>query len=227
MLKSLDVQPDFKTSCFRIAFSFLKRFNMLVSNFLGFVDMRFCNDEFSLTGVLLRAKQFMFRSIKTNFLTTVLDATSDQDAKRPTVTIDRLRLMNSISNGEILDFGLGITSFPNKASMFNHFGHTYCALKNIDFSNLKQPRPLGAEPFYAFTVEFKNEFVVGEAGPWRQLFADISSELQSSSSPLFVQCPNNIFKVGDNRDRYILRSNAPESLCEHLVSIIFLYFYKY
>jgi hypothetical protein len=37
--------------------------------------------------------------------------------------------------------------------------------------------------------------VVGEAGPWRQLFADISAELQAADSPLLIACPNHDTKV--------------------------------
>ena len=56
---------------------------------------------------------------------------------------------------------------------------------------------------------------VGEAGPWRQIFSDISAELQlfnvdpsshASSSPLLIPCANNMAKVGENRDKFTLRT---------------------
>jgi hypothetical protein len=229
-------------------------------------------------------------------LTGVLDATAVVDAKRPTVTIDRLALLSRVSRGDILDFGLygstngadaapvataaaspaavlasqsvgrigavamdasppadlvapslallaspsearavaaaaaaelsvaagppsvrGVGAGSTAAAFLNHFGHTFQHLQHVDRFALRQPRPLGAEPFYAFTVVFLNEHVVGEAGPWRQLFADISAELQSGPSPVLVPCPNQIAKTGENRDKFVLACHSGNlPLCEML-----------
>ena len=43
---------------------------------------------------------------------------------------------------------------------------------------MRPEKPKGAEPHIAFEIVFKNEHVVGEGGPYRQFFTDISKELQ-------------------------------------------------
>jgi len=45
-------------------------------------------------------------------------------------------------------------------------------------SRLLRPiKPRGANPFISFEVVFKEEYVEGEGGPYRQYFSDISAEL--------------------------------------------------
>jgi hypothetical protein len=112
---------------------------------------------------------------------------------------------------------VGTGVMPAGTAFLNHFGHTFQHLQHVDRFALRQPRPLGAEPFYAFTVVFLNEHVVGEAGPWRQLFADMSAELQSGRSPVLVPCPNQIAKTGENRDKFVLACHSGNlPLCEML-----------
>jgi other hect domain ubiquitin protein ligase E3 len=47
----------------------------------------------------------------------------------------------------------------------------------MDLGLLRPKKPLGTEPHIAFEIVFKGEHVVGEGGPYRQFFADISKEL--------------------------------------------------
>jgi len=63
---------------------------------------------------------------------------------------------------------------------------------------LRPMKPLGADPFIAFEVVFKGENAMGEAGPYRQFFEDISKELQpgfgsinSKNLNLLIPSPNN------------------------------------
>eukprot|EP00455_Lapot_gusevi_P006094 TRINITY_DN125_c0_g1_i7.p1 TRINITY_DN125_c0_g1~~TRINITY_DN125_c0_g1_i7.p1 ORF type:complete len:540 (-),score=231.22 TRINITY_DN125_c0_g1_i7:115-1734(-) len=215
---------------FRLRFAFLLRFNKLVSNLLGLFDLRHSAEAFSLAGTLVRAKHFIFRGVKTDFLNSVLDATAVLDAKKPNLSIDRLELMARKEHAESLDYGLNTASSSSSSSsntasttstFFNHFGHAYQQLRDVDKFSLRPPRPLGTEPFYAFNVEFKGEHVVGEAGPWRQLFSDISEELVAANSPILVPCPNAVAKTGENRDKYTLRSNPSNiTLCEFLGVLI-------
>lgn len=57
------------------------------------------------------------------------------------------------------------------------FSTAYEQIKDLDLATLRPKKPAGAEPHIAFEIIFKGEFVVGEAGPYRQFFADISKEL--------------------------------------------------
>jgi other hect domain ubiquitin protein ligase E3 len=40
-------------------------------------------------------------------------------------------------------------------------------VKELDYSLLRPEKPRGTEPHIAFEIVFKNEHVVGEAGPYR------------------------------------------------------------
>jgi hypothetical protein len=221
------------TPALRLRFAFLRRFNLLVASLLGLLDLRQATTDLqSTTALLMRAKHVLFRAVKMRFFHSVLDVTAVADAKRPTVSIDRLELLARRERGDSLDFGL-YGSSAQKSTLsdvarntkettstvpfLNHFGHAFQQLRNADKFALRPPRPHGTEPFYAFTVQFRNEHVVGEAGPWRQLFADISAELQADDSPVLVHCPNYDAKVGDMRDKFTLRSGAANlPLCELL-----------
>jgi len=54
----------------------------------------------------------------------------------------------------------------------------YEQLKDNDLAMLRPKKPAGAEPHIAFDIVFRGEHVVGEGGPYRQFFADLSKELQ-------------------------------------------------
>jgi hypothetical protein len=58
------------------------------------------------------------------------------------------------------------------------FSMAHDQVKDMDLGLLRPKKPLGAEPHIAFEIVFKNEHVVGEGGPYRQFFADVSKELQ-------------------------------------------------
>lgn len=57
------------------------------------------------------------------------------------------------------------------------FNVAHDQIKDLDVAQLRPLKPLGAEPHIAFDIVFRGEHVVGEGGPYRQFFADISKEL--------------------------------------------------
>ena len=73
-------------------------------------------------------------------------------------------------------------------------------------------KPMGTEPFIAFEVIFKGEHVMGEGGPYRQFFADISKELREENS-LNLLCPtaNNLSKSGNGKDKYLINPSAKQT----------------
>lgn len=58
---------------------------------------------------------------------------------------------------------------------------------------LRPTKPTGSVPHIAFEIVFKNEHVVGEGGPYRQFFADVSKELQPTS--LELDTNNNLLNL--------------------------------
>lgn len=54
------------------------------------------------------------------------------------------------------------------------FIQAYEQIKDMDLALLRPKKPQGAEPHLSFQIVFRGEHVVGEGGPYRQFFADIS-----------------------------------------------------
>jgi hypothetical protein len=78
------------------------------------------------------------------------------------------------------------------------FMQAYEQIKELDLALLRPKKPQGAEPHLSFHVVFRGEHVVGEGGPYRQFFADISQELQ----------PNNLGKNPNQRALNLLWPSA-------------------
>lgn len=65
-----------------------------------------------------------------------------------------------------------LVSYRNRDEFI--FTRAYEQLKNVSTTLFRPVKPTGSDPFLAFEVVFKGELVMGEAGPYRQFFADIS-----------------------------------------------------
>jgi hypothetical protein len=62
---------------------------------------------------------------------------------------------------------------------------------------LRPFKPKGTDPYLSFSVTFRGEMAMGEAGPYRQFFTDISSEIDPKNHlGLFIPTPNNKHKTG-------------------------------
>lgn len=93
------------------------------------------------------------------------------------------------------------------------FGAAYKQLGRVNPTQLRPRRPLGAEAFITFEVQFRGENVAGQAGPYRQFFNDVSSELVQSNTPLFLPCPNAQSGVGDAKDMVLPKpSNSSKAM---------------
>ncbi len=65
---------------------------------------------------------------------------------------------------------------------------------------------MGADPHISFSIVFRGEHVVGEGGPYRQFFTDVSQELQpmggvikgTNQNLLGLLCPSPNNKTGSN-----------------------------
>jgi hypothetical protein len=98
------------------------------------------------------------------------------------------------------------------------FTKAFDQIKDISKTLLRPLKPAGTDPFIAFEVIFRGEHVMGEAGPYRQFFADISMELQPSAINssnknlnLLIPSPNNASKLGEGRDKYVINPAAKNS----------------
>lgn len=93
------------------------------------------------------------------------------------------------------------------------FTQAHNQIKEMDIGLLRPKKPQGAEPHIAFEIIFKNEHVVGEGGPYRQFFADVSKELQPSRLErgtqqqlldLLAPCANQRESEKVGKDRFVI-----------------------
>lgn len=74
---------------------------------------------------------------------------------------------------------------------------------------LRPFKPKGTDPYVSFTVTFKGENVMGEAGPYRQFFTDIGRELDPvTEMGLFIPSPNNRNQSGDFKSEWVINPKA-------------------
>ena len=97
----------------------------------------------------------------------------------------------------------------NLSSNESMFLQAFNQYKKIDISNFRSKKFPG-DPKVAFKVNFKNEFVQGIGGPYRQLFSDISKEL-NTILPLLIETSNNQEKKGEFKDRFTINPNYSDN----------------
>ena len=201
----------------RLRFSFLRKFNALLSGLLPLIDLRLSESSASSLSSLVHAsKAFLFSSCKTAFIQLILSSSS-VDSKPPRITVNRPALSLRKQRGDYIDF-----------VKHSNFGNGFRQLYDLPASSLRPPRPHGTEPFLGFEVEFQQEQVVGEGGPYRQYFSDVGRELvdqsPQSASPLFINGPNKQSQVGENRDKYVIAPAATSSLHVQMFEFVGLLF---
>ena len=102
--------------------------------------------------------------------------------------IENLNIKNLLKN-----------NLTEKDSLFLQAFNQY---KYYDISSYRAKKFEG-DPKIAFKVIFKNEFVQGIGGPYRQFFSDISKEL-NEYLPLIIETQNNINNKGEYKDCYTI-----------------------
>jgi len=188
----------------RLAFLLLKRLNLL------FLDLYpLLTHEASMVELIQNTSAFIFPSAKTELLTKILDFTAEEKSVRLSVSVDR---MSAALSGD-QDAELG---FENSI-----FANAFRQLRSTPPSRFRVARPSGAAPHLAFRIVTENEQVVGEAGPYRQFFTDISKELLAPNSTLFIPSPNQRHNTGEHRDKFVLNPKAG-SFSESLEMLRFL-----
>ena len=117
----------------------------------------------SVASALSELRALVVFPVKIEVEQNVFALTSVMRESPPKITLERLKLTES-----------------NKKLV--NFSKAFEQLKDVNPALLRPPKPQGADPFISFEVIFKGELVVGEAGPYRQFFADISKEIQNPQS---------------------------------------------
>lgn len=212
--KEYSLITGLETRDLRLRFAVLKALNHLLLGSLPLVNLRPSSDPSSVRSRIVSMRQLIFPGVKIRFFSQTQDATSlacanlvESNTKRPIVTLDRLK----IANRRLQENSTSLCD-PQRSL----FASTMQQLTKVQPSLLRAKRPTGAsDPFVAFIVIFSGEHVVGEGGPYRQLFQDISNELLCPGNDLFIPTQNNVMKIGDYRERFLPRpSNTSKELLQ-------------
>jgi hypothetical protein len=189
---------DLEIRQLRLRYGLLKQLNQLIAKCLPLINLRTWNDPFSMRIRLISLRNVIFPSVKVRFFAQVYDHTSTGDpsqgtSKRASIIIDRRRILSQRQQ----EYGR-ISLYDQNTSLF---AATRAQLEKIKSFRFRTKRPTGAsDPHIAFLVHFQAEDVVGEGGPYRQLFNDIAKELMSSGNDFFIPTPNNVTKSGEYRE---------------------------
>jgi other hect domain ubiquitin protein ligase E3 len=165
----------------------------------------------TLSSFLSSARSLCFNYVKICLQQAVLEQTAVPRERPPRLYFERLKLAK----------GEKVTYEDSKGKLTESMLYrAYEQVKEMDLTILRPTKPKGSAPFLAFEIIFKGENVVGEAGPYRQFFADVSAELQPSetsagytdtrSSALHLLCPtpNTKNKQGEGQDKYTLTPSS-------------------
>lgn len=199
----------------RYNWSVLRKFNDCLSKAVPFVNWSMCVNvvpegcvPMTVSSFLSAARKLCLGYVKNKLQQAVFSKTAVVREAPPKMVFERLNF----------DHNEGKQASTDKETSM--FYKAYEQIKSIDLTLLRPEKPVGSSPFLAFEVIFKGEYVVGEGGPYRQFFADVSAELQPSpSSPGFTEItnsclkllcptPNTVNKQGDAKDKFTLTPSA-------------------
>jgi len=183
----------------------------------------------TISSFLSATRGIMFNYIKNDLINDVISHTeyTEEEIQIPELKFERLDIASNIekkkldinkmiinNNNYNEDNYDGINNNNNESNLLlqnnlssneSMFLQAFNQYKKIDISNFRSKKFPG-DPKVAFKVIFKNEFVQGIGGPYRQLFSDISREL-NSILPLLYETSNNQEKKGEFKDRYTINPN--------------------
>ncbi|EAR96982.2 HECT domain and RCC1-like domain protein (macronuclear) [Tetrahymena thermophila SB210] len=192
--------------------------------------------DLSVSDQLSENRSFWLSPIKIDLSQKVLNMTSIKRDSVPKVQVERLKLQrasdaaaqaaSSQGQNQMNDIfshhSTKTQNFKNIVSSHHKedflFTKAFDQIKDFSVTLLRPVKPTGTDPFIAFETIFKGELVMGESGPYRQFFADISSELQPNvlsahqrQLNLLLPSTNNLSKLGDARDKYVVNPSAKSS----------------
>jgi len=179
----------------------LQEFNKLMTTTIPFVDLSLMGYSWSLATKLASCRSLIFSAVKQEIWEQALEAS----------TAGEQALELKLSRGRAARY---------KDTCDTDAHHTLFA------QAFRAMRALPAEAYRVkpneslYTTLFAGEMAQDAGGPYRESFAQYTTELQSSSLPLFLRCPNGVNNVGINREKWVPNPSATSAL--HLELFAFL-----
>ena len=179
----------------------------------------------TISTFLTNTRGLIFNQIKTGLLNSIIDSSeyNDEEIQIPEMNFERLEIASNIDKkkNELIKIVVNNMNYNDdvneqradnlniknllqnnlteKESLFLQAFNQY---KYYDISSYRSTKFAG-DPKIAFKVIFKNEFVQGLGGPYRQFFSDVSKEL-NEYLPLIIETQNNINNKGEFKDCYTI-----------------------
>jgi len=127
----------------------------------------------TISAYMSQTRNLCLMSVKVELRHLILEKTSVNREATPKLYFERLKIAH---RGE--EEKRPQEQTKEKKNLEFEFFQAYEQVKEMDLALLRPRKPQGTAPHLSFMVVFRGEHVVGEGGPYRQFFADISSELQ-------------------------------------------------
>jgi hypothetical protein len=177
---------------------FLQHFNRIVSGLLPLVDLSLPRQSSSLTDSTRDSRHFILYSTKKELFQSALTATVTSSIVRPTVDIDLLIAREVVWSRK--------TDHRARRTLFGQI-FTQMISKNDLASYFRLNK--GSRVFHVNSIGMR---ATDAGGPYRDALERMGEELQSPALPLFIKVPNGVLDMGDNRDRFVPRPSAVNSL---------------
>ena len=169
----------------RGVFRFILDLNRQVTIILPLIslDLQEMKKTTELQRLFLGIRSSLFLSPKMAKFKQVLTKTNI--SSRPTIEVNRTRATRQKEKG-LVD-SQGISSI---------FGQLSRLLSKSSNRSLRDEERI-------FQVNFTGEGSIDAGGPYNEVISNICEELQSKYLPLFVQCPNGVQNLGENRECWV------------------------
>lgn len=176
-------------------FFFLQKLNSKISSILPYIDFSLPIGISALADGIRRLRSLIFWRTKETLWTKALDSTSTTPSDFE-LELDRFKASKLIAKNKV--------DVKGRRSLF---GQAFQQLGNRDAKMFRLEK--GKQ---AWKTLFKGEHSDDYGGPYRNAIEDMCAELQSSTLPLLIRCPNGRDNIGLNRDKWVPRPSSKSPL---------------
>ena len=126
----------------------------------------------SIAAYMNCAKSLGLSSMKTDLKFLILDQTSVEIERPPTLFFERLRMAEAMDK-KAAELGAADESDDDKEQKKGRkendfmFLQAYEQIKDLNLAQFRPKKPVSSEPHLAFKIKFENERVQGDGGPYR------------------------------------------------------------
>jgi hypothetical protein len=175
--------------------NFVMQFNQKVAASMDFVDLQLPPNRSALVDGIRNCRDLIFSSNKKSQWTQALEATKNGES-RPTITVDPMVAATFQETGLV----------DEKADQL-FWGQAFKQLRSVPSTTFRIG--FGGR---AFSCSYTGMRSVDAGGPYRDVIERMSMDLVSASCGLFLKSPNQIARLGENRNCFVPNPGATSRL---------------